>query len=141
MNYVLCVKAASKGHTYLMDVVYEVMLKMGITLDTPVTYIEVNGKIVYIVGEFLLMVCLVMLTNENGEEEKCEFLDLIAIRNEEFVVLMPEEDDEKSVLTLRVDESNEDGVDNYSSVDDDELLSIIFEMFKERNKDKFDFSE
>jgi len=41
-----------------MDVVYEVMLKMGITLDTPVTYIEVNNKIVYIVGEFLLMVCL-----------------------------------------------------------------------------------
>ena len=41
-----------------MDVVYEVMLKMGITLDTPVTYIEVNDKIVYIVGEFILMVCL-----------------------------------------------------------------------------------
>lgn len=41
-----------------MDVVYEVMLKMGITLDTPVTYIEVNNKIVYIVGDFLLMVCL-----------------------------------------------------------------------------------
>lgn len=41
-----------------MDVVYEVILKMGITLDTPVTYIEVNDKIVYIVGEFLLMVCL-----------------------------------------------------------------------------------
>ena len=41
-----------------MDVVYEVMLKMGITLDTPVTYIEVGEKIVYIVGEFLLMVCL-----------------------------------------------------------------------------------
>ncbi len=41
-----------------MDVVYEVMLKMGITLDTPVTYIEVNDKIVYVVGEFLLMVCL-----------------------------------------------------------------------------------
>jgi len=38
-----------------MDVVYEVMLKMGITLDTPVTYIEVNNKIVYIVGEFLLI--------------------------------------------------------------------------------------
>jgi len=83
----------------------------------------------------------VMLTNENGEEEKYEFLDLITIRNEEFVVLMPEDDDEKSVLILRVDESNEDGVDNYSSVDDDELLGLIFEIFKERNKDKFDFSE
>ena len=41
-----------------MDVVYEVMLKMGVPLDVPVQYIEVNGKIVYIVGDFLLMVAL-----------------------------------------------------------------------------------
>lgn len=41
-----------------MDVVYEVMLKMGIPLDIPVQYIEVNDKIVYIVGEFLLMIAL-----------------------------------------------------------------------------------
>ena len=31
-----------------MDVVYEVMLKMGVPLDVPVQYIEVNGKVVYI---------------------------------------------------------------------------------------------
>ena len=37
-----------------MDVVYEVMLKMGVPLDIPVQYIEVNGKIVYIVGDFIL---------------------------------------------------------------------------------------
>ena len=41
-----------------MDVVYEVMLKMGIPLDIPVTYIDVNDKVVYVVGEFLLMICL-----------------------------------------------------------------------------------
>ena len=41
-----------------MDVVYEVMLKMGVPLDVSVQYIEVNGKIVYIVGEFLLMIAL-----------------------------------------------------------------------------------
>lgn len=41
-----------------MDVVYEVMLKMGVPLDVPVQYIEVNEKIVYIVGEFLLMIAL-----------------------------------------------------------------------------------
>ena len=41
-----------------MDVVYEVMLKMGVPLDVPVQYIEVNGKIVYIVGAFLLMIAL-----------------------------------------------------------------------------------
>lgn len=41
-----------------MDVVYEVMLKMGVPLDVPVQYIEINEKIVYIVGEFLLMIAL-----------------------------------------------------------------------------------
>ena len=41
-----------------MDVVYEVMLKMGIPLDVPVTYVDVNDKVVYVVGEFLLMICL-----------------------------------------------------------------------------------
>lgn len=41
-----------------MDVVYEIMLKMGVPLDVPVQYIEINGKIVYIVGEFLLMIAL-----------------------------------------------------------------------------------
>ena len=41
-----------------MDVVYEVMLKMGVPLDIPVQYIEINGKVVYIVGDFLLMIAL-----------------------------------------------------------------------------------
>ena len=41
-----------------MDVVYEVMLKMGVPLDVPVTYMEINSKIVYVVGELLLLVCL-----------------------------------------------------------------------------------
>lgn len=49
-----------------MDVVYEVMLKMGVPLDVPISYIEVNGKIVYIVGEFLLMIAL--FTNITAED-------------------------------------------------------------------------
>lgn len=40
-----------------MDVVYEVALKMGIPLDVPVTYMEVNGKICYVVGDLLLLIC------------------------------------------------------------------------------------
>lgn len=40
-----------------MDVVYEVSLKMGIPLDVPVTYMEVNSKVVYVVGDLLLLIC------------------------------------------------------------------------------------
>lgn len=41
-----------------MDFVYEVMLKMGIPLDVEVQYMEINDKIAYIVGDFILMICL-----------------------------------------------------------------------------------
>ena len=41
-----------------MDVVYEVMLKMGVLLDIPVTYTEINDKIAYVVGDMLLLICL-----------------------------------------------------------------------------------
>ena len=47
-----------KGDRTNMDVVYEIMLKMGVPLDTAVQYIEIDGKIVYIVGDFLLMIAL-----------------------------------------------------------------------------------
>ena len=41
-----------------MDVVYEIMLKMGVALDTKITYIEVRNKKAYVVGEFVLLICL-----------------------------------------------------------------------------------
>lgn len=52
-----------------MDVVYEVMLKMGVPLDIPVTYMEVGGKIAYVVGDLLLLICLANgITAEDMEE-------------------------------------------------------------------------
>ncbi len=52
-----------------MDVVYEVMLKMGVPLDVEVQYMEINDKIAYIVGDFLLMICLGSnITAEDMEE-------------------------------------------------------------------------
>lgn len=41
-----------------MDVVYEIILKMGYTLDTNVSYVEIGDKIAYVVGEMSLIVCL-----------------------------------------------------------------------------------
>jgi adenine-specific DNA-methyltransferase len=46
-----------KPNRTAMDVVYEVMLKMGIPLDVPVTYMEVTGKVCYVVGDLLLLIC------------------------------------------------------------------------------------
>ncbi|MFI3166519.1 MAG: site-specific DNA-methyltransferase [Bacillota bacterium] len=52
-----------------MDVVSEIMLKLGMPLDVDVSYIEVNEKIVYVVGDLLLLICLEQnITAEDIEE-------------------------------------------------------------------------
>lgn len=40
------------------DVVYEMMLKMGLDLTYPVEEIDVNGKVIYSIGYGFLMICL-----------------------------------------------------------------------------------
>lgn len=54
-----------------MDVVYEIIIKMGIPIDVKVTYIETskNKKVVYVVGEKELLICLEKdITAEDIEE-------------------------------------------------------------------------
>ena len=56
-----------------MDVVYEVMLKMGIPLDVEVQYMEINDKIAYIVGDFILMICLADKINAEDIEAMAQY--------------------------------------------------------------------
>lgn len=52
-----------------MDMVYEIMLKLGVPLDCPVEKIEFNGKTAYTVGkDCLLLICLA----ENVQPEDVE---------------------------------------------------------------------
>ena len=86
----------------------------------------------------------IILTDENGEQQEYEVLDLIEYENNEYVVLLPYNDFEQEcddeVLILEIEEGD-DEIDEYLSVDDEVLLNILFEIFKERNKDIFDFHD
>ena len=90
---------------------------------------------------------IVFLNDENGDEVKFEFLDLIELEEEQYVVLLPitedgEEDDEGEVVILKVEDIDEDSEEeSYVSVDDEETLNKVFEIFKEKFKDEFDFTE
>ena len=84
---------------------------------------------------------IIILNDEEGNEVKFEFLDLIELDGEEFVVLLPteEEEDSEEVVILKVEDSEDDEMESYVSVDDEETLNTVFEMFKEKFKDEFDF--
>ena len=56
-----------------MDVVYEVMLKMGVPLDVPVTYTDINDKIAYVVGDMLILICLADNITAEDIEKMADF--------------------------------------------------------------------
>lgn len=86
---------------------------------------------------------IVVLNDEDGNEVQFEFLDLVELDDEEYVVLLPiteeGEEDEGEVVILKVEDSEDDEEESYVSVDDEDVLNRVFDIFKERFKDDFDF--
>ena len=86
---------------------------------------------------------IITLNDENGNEVKFEFLDLIEYNDEEYVVLLPmdsEEDDDGEVVILRLEDTDEDSEEeSYVSVEDEDILMEVFNIFKDKFEDEFDF--
>ena len=65
---------------------------------------------------------IIVLNDEDGKEVKFEFLDLVELDNEEYVVLLP------------VEAEGEDS-------DGEVVILKVFSIFKEKYKDEFNFVE
>ena len=85
---------------------------------------------------------VIILNDENGNEVSFEFLDLIEYENEEYVVLLPMDQgdaEEGEVVILKLEETESETEESYVSVDDEATLQAVFDIFKEKFKDDFDF--
>ena len=84
---------------------------------------------------------IIILNDEEGNEAEFEFLDLIEFEGEEYVVLLPveETDDAGEVVILKLEDTESEDEESYVSVDDENVLNKVFEIFKEKFKDDFNF--
>lgn len=87
---------------------------------------------------------IIILNDENGNEVKFEFLDLVELDEEEYVVLLPVseegEEDEGEVVILKLEDTDENSEEeSYVGVEDEEILNKVFAIFKEKYKDEFNF--
>ena len=84
---------------------------------------------------------IIVLNDEEGNESEFEFLDLIEYEGEEYVVLLPVEESEDAgeVVILKLEDTESEDEESYVSVDDEETLNKVFEIFKEKFKDEFNF--
>lgn len=80
---------------------------------------------------------LIKLSDENGNDIFFEFLDFINFLGNDYVVLLPIDDDADEGVILQVEQTGDE--ESYTLVDDESTVNVIFSMFKERNKDFFEF--
>ena len=84
---------------------------------------------------------IILLNDEDGNEVKFEFLDLIEYGGEEYVVLLPAEEGEDAdeVVILKVEDTDSEDEESDVGVDDQEVLNAVFAIFKDKFKDEFNF--
>ena len=76
--------------------------------------------------------------DEEGNVEKFEILGFVEFEGNDYVALLPENDDTQ-VHILEVVEELDSDYDTYLGIDDQELVDKIYAKFMEENKDNFNF--
>lgn len=82
---------------------------------------------------------IVTLTLEDGSEEDFEVLDVVEYQGGEYVILLPAGDEEcDEVIIVRSVDKDEQ---IFESVDDDETLVAVFELFQQNLLELLSFDE
>ena len=80
------------------------------------------------------------LTDENGVDTTFEYLDCIEYDGNEYLILMPMEDESEEIVILEVEPVDEE-LENYLAVEDEATLNAVFAIFKEKFQDVFTFED
>ena len=85
---------------------------------------------------------LVDLIDEDGNTVTFEHLDTVQYKGKDYVICIPYDDDEEVVTEVVIFLINKDKEDDcLEQVENPEILSNVYEIFKERNGEMFDFED
>ena len=82
---------------------------------------------------------VIVLEDEDGNEIEFELGDKMVYEGKEYVVLLPLEEDDNGIVILEYQEGGDEEGDLYLDVEDENVLNAVFDMFKEKYADEFDF--
>ena len=81
---------------------------------------------------------LITLTDDEGNEVEFEFLDVIEYDGDEYIVLIENDEDADEVVILKINALDEE-TEEYVSIDDEETLQTVFDMFKKKYEGDINF--
>lgn len=82
----------------------------------------------------------VVLTDQDGVDNEFEFLDVVEVDGNDYVILLPvDKIDDGEVVIFRIEGEGDE--ETYVGVETEEEASKVFEVFKEKAKDEFNFED
>ena len=81
---------------------------------------------------------LITLEDEEGNEIEFEFLDVVEYEGEEYIVLIENDEEADEVVILKIN-AIDDETEEYASIDDEELLEKLFDIFKSKYEGDINF--
>lgn len=83
---------------------------------------------------------ILTLTDENGQDVDFEYLDCLEYEGREYLILLPVEEPETQIVILEIEPVDEEN-ENYLAVTDEDVLTAVYGIFKEKYKDILTFEE
>ena len=83
---------------------------------------------------------ILTLTDENGEDIDFEYLDCLEYEGKEYLILLPVDEEDSQIVILEIEPVEEEH-ENYLAVTDEDTLTAVYGMFKEKYKDILTFEE
>jgi len=81
---------------------------------------------------------IAFLHDEAGNEIALEFLDLIEYKDTTYAAFLPVDNGGDDLIILKYEENN--GSISFDSVESPLIIEVVFNIFKERYKDRFIFT-
>ena len=82
---------------------------------------------------------LITLEDEEDNEIEFEFLDVVEYEGEVYIVLIENDEEADEVVILKIN-AIDDETEEYASIEDEELLEKLFEIFKSKYEGDIDFA-
>ena len=82
---------------------------------------------------------VIVLTDDEGNDVEFEWLDTIEMNDNTYVVVLPMDEETDEVVILKIEQEEEE--DTFVGLEDEEEVNAVFEAFKEKNKENFDFED
>ncbi len=84
---------------------------------------------------------LIDLFDQDGNKTVFEHLDTVLYKDNEYVICIPydEEEEEVSEIVILKASEDEDGEPALEQITEPAVMSAVYDIFRDRNADKFDF--